>query len=313
MKITAVRWTALGVALLVAAGASQHASPDAAAYENEILEWREWRVARLKAPFGYLNLVGLYWLQEGVTRIGSADDNDIVFPGNAAARVGELHTSADGVRMIAHEDAEVRFLDEDEDVIVSSILMSDDTTDAPVALAHDSLAWTIIKRDGRFALRLRDFAHPAIDAFGPIEYYDIDAGFRVVATLQPFDEPKVLNVNTTIIGLGYRPQSPGTVTFTIAGKPQELEAYASGDQLFFVFADATTGRETYPAGRFLYSDRPDENGKTVLDFNRAYNPPCAYNEFATCPVASPRNRLEARIEAGERYDPAIHSTPEGYK
>lgn len=312
MKITAVGWAALCIVLLTGPGATQQAFPGAAEYEREILEWREWRVERLKAPFGFLNLVGLYWLEDGVTRIGSADDNDIVFPANAAAHVGELRTSEEGVWMFAHPDAEVLFLDEDAPSVVTSILMSDDTTESPVALAHDSLAWTIIKRDDRFALRLRDFAHPAIDAFGTIEYYDIKPDYRVVATLQPFEEPRVLNVNTTIIGLGYRPESPGKVAFSIGGERQELEAYASGDQLFYVFADATTGRETYPAGRFLYSDWPDEDGKTVLDFNRAYNPPCAYNEFATCPVASPRNRLEVRIEAGEKYDPAIHSTPEGY-
>ena len=80
-----------------------------------------------------------------------------------------------------------------------------------------------------------------------------------------------------------------------------------------MFADATTGRETYPAGRFLYADRPDDGGRTVLDFNRAYNPPCAYNAFATCPVASPRNRLDVPVEAGEVYDPAIHSIPDGYE
>jgi uncharacterized protein (DUF1684 family) len=135
---------------------------------------------------------------------------------------------------------------------------------------------------------------------------------RVVATLQRFDEPRVLNVKTTIEGLGYRPESPGTVVFEIDGNSHELEAYASGDRLFFVFADLTSGHETYPAGRFLYAAVPAEDGKTILDFNRAYNPPCAFNDFATCPVASPRNRLRTRIEAGEKYDPTVHATPDGY-
>jgi uncharacterized protein (DUF1684 family) len=100
------------------------------------------------------------------------------------------------------------------------------------------------------------------------------------------------------------------VEFEIGGETQTLEAYASGDQLFFVFGDATTGRETYPAGRFLYADAPGTDGKTLMDFNRAYNPPCAFNDFATCPVASPRNRMAARIEAGEKFDPTVHATPD---
>lgn len=115
-----------------------------------------------------------------------------------------------------------------------------------------------------------------------------------------------MDVNTTIEGLGYHPRSPGKVAFEIDGATYELEAYESGDELFFVFADRTSGRETYPAGRFVYAAAPDENGTTVLDFNRAYNPPCAFNDFATCPVASPRNRLAVRIEAGEKYDPTVH-------
>lgn len=100
--------------------------------------------------------------------------------------------------------------------------------------------------------------------------------------------------------------------FDIDGETYELEAYASGDSLFFVFGDSTTGRETYPAGRFLYAAVPGDDGKTVLDFNRAYNPPCAFNDFATCPVASPRNRIGARIDAGEKFDPDVHVTPDSF-
>lgn len=280
--------------------------PDA--YEQEILQWRMERLGNLKSPFGYLNLVGLYWLGNGTTLIGAAKNNDIIFPDNAAPYVGELQVSADGVVLAAHADADVRH----EGTPVNSIVISDDTTTNPVALTHGSLGWTIIKRDGRFALRLRDFEHPALDDFAPLAYYPIDPALRVTATLQPFEEPKILNVKTTIEGLGYRPESPGTVTFEIDGATHELEAYSSGDRLFFVFADQTSGRETYPAGRFVYASWPDEQGETILDFNKSYNPPCAFNAFATCPVASPRNRLKIRIEVGEVYDPETHSVPDGF-
>jgi uncharacterized protein (DUF1684 family) len=294
--------------LITGACQSDATAVNPAQYEEEILAWRAQRLANLKQPYGFLNLVGLYWLGDGATRIGSADDNDIVFPEKASAQVGILTITDDGVMFTAEPGVDVRY----EDFPVDSILIADDTTDNPVALTHGSLAWTIIRRDNRFALRLRDFEHPALENFGPLEYYPIDPEYRVVATLQPYAEPRVVNVDTTIVGLGFRPESPGKLRFELGGSTYELEAYASGDSLFLVFGDKTSGRETYPAGRFLYTDWPDDDGKTVLDFNKAYSPPCAFNSFATCPVASPRNRLGVRIEAGELYDPDEHLLPEGY-
>ncbi len=118
--------------------------------------------------------------------------------------------------------------------------------------------------------------------------------------------PRQMRVDTVVTGLDYNPQSPGKLLFEIDGQDFALEAYQSGDRLFLVFGDLTSGRETYPAGRFLYAAMPDESGATVLDFNKAYNPPCAFNEFATCPVASLQNRLKTSIVAGERFDPAMH-------
>ena len=163
-----------------------------------------------------------------------------------------------------------------------------------------------MQRDDRFAVRLRDFEHPFLATFGPLPYFDIDPTFRVTAVLRPYDAPRVVNVGTVIEGLGYHPTSPGTVEFEIAGERYDLEAYESGERLFFVFGDATNRDDTYGAGRFLYADAPDENGETTLDFNLAYSPPCAFNDFSTCPVASPRNRLPIRVEAGEKYDAALH-------
>ena len=298
-------WIAIAACLLAACGSDEPAI-DLVAYEAEIVEWRAGRLERLKGPEGYLNLAGLFWLKEGRSRIGSAADNDIVLPGYAARYVGELQVTAEGVMMTAEPGVDVRH----GDAPVSSIQIQDDTTDSPVTISHRSFAWTIIKRDGRFALRLRDFDNPAIAAFPPIEYFPIDPAYRVTGTLRPFDEPRVLNVETVIEGLGYRPESPGRVAFEIAGETYEIDAYTSGDELFFVFGDATSGRESYPAGRFLYAAQPDADGKTVLDFNRSYNPPCAFNDFATCPVAAPQNRIAARIESGEKYDPAVHATPD---
>lgn len=295
----------IGLTAMSAACSDGGAALDLAQYEADNLRWRVERLELLKGPDGYLNLAGLFWLREGSTTIGSSPDSGIALPASAAARVGSLQVSAGGVRLQVVEGVAVYVSGQP----IESILIADDTTDTPVTIEHASTAWTIIKRDGRFALRLRDFEHPAIAAFPPIEYYPLDPGMRVAARLQRFATPKILDVDTVIEGLGWHPASPGIVTFEIAGQELQLEAYESGDELFFVFGDLTSGRETYPAGRFLYAALPIEGDATILDFNRAYNPPCAFNDFATCPVAAPQNRLPIRIEAGEKFDPLVHSTP----
>lgn len=275
---------------------------DITAHAEEVLEWRAGRLDRLKQPTGYLNQIGLYWLEVGTYSFGSGPDNDIRLPSTAADVIGEFAVSDDGVRMTVAAGVEVLTVEE----AVQSILISDDTTETPVQLAHRSFAWTVIKRDDRFAVRVRDFEHPFVATFGPLPYFDIDPAYRVSAELRRYDVPKIVNVDTVIEGLGYHPESPGTVEFQIGGQTFDLEAYTSGDSLFFVFGDATNRDETYGAGRFLYAAAPGEDGTTVLDFNRSYSPPCAFNDFSTCPVASPRNRLPIRVEAGEKFDPAFH-------
>lgn len=296
----------LCLTLLAVSCAKVEGPVDPASYEAELFDWRAQRLERLRGPNGYLNLAGLFWLKNGSVSIGSSVKNDIQFPASAAEQVGVLYVSDAGVQLKVAADVEVLA----NGVPVQSILISDDTTESPVTIEHTSLAWTVIKRDGRFALRLRDFNHPALTEFPPIEYFPIRPELRVEARLERFDSPKVLKVDTVIEGLGWQPQSPGVVVFELDGQRMQLEAYDSGDELFFVFGDRSSGRDTYPAGRFLYADLPEEGETTILDFNRAYNPPCAFNDFATCPVASPQNRLPVTIAAGEKYDPKVHASPD---
>jgi uncharacterized protein (DUF1684 family) len=274
-------FSTLAVIALATACGSRDDVLDLAQYESDNLAWRAARLERLRGPDGYLNLAGLFWLTDGATTIGSAPGNDIVFPASAPPQIGELKVSEAGVVLQVLDGIDVYSAGES----VGTLLVADDTTAAPVTISHGSIAWTIIRRDERFALRLRDFEHPAIAAFPPIEYYPINPDLRVRAQLHLYATPKVLNVDTVIEGLGWRPESPGIVKFEIDGQLFQLEAYDSGDELFYVFGDRTSGTETYPAGRFLYSDRPVDGDETILDFNRAYNPPCAFNDFATCPVA----------------------------
>ena len=275
---------------------------DPAAYEAEIMEWREYRLGLLLEPEGYLNQIGLYWLDAGTHSFGTGSDNDIVFAGEGASRIGEFDVGADGVSMSVEPGVEVRH----KDAAVDQIAMVPDTAEEPVTVTHRTLAWTAVEREGRYGIRLRDFELSFVKNFGPLPYFDIDPALRVQAKLHRYPEPIISSGDTVIEGLEYRPVSPGKVKFEIDGKKFELEAFTVGDRLFYVFGDQTNRDLTYGAGRFLYSTRPGDDGLTVLDFNKAYSPPCAFNDYSTCPIASPRNRLAVRIEAGEIYDSSLH-------
>ena len=295
------------VVLLNAACSTATDGSDRAALETEVLEWRDNRRASLLAPTGFLNLAGLFWLDKDLTAFGSAADNDLVFPAVADAHIGHFRVTDDGVVMEPREGVAVYSNEEP----VRETLIADDTSSDPVMITHGSLAWTVIKRDGRYAVRLRDFDHPALASFPELQYFPIDPAWRVEARLERYDEPRRVAASTVIEGLGWNPESPGVAAFEKDGETYRLEAYTSGERLFFVFGDRTNRQETYPAGRFLYAAAPGEDGRIVLDFNRAYSPPCAFNDFSTCPVAAPRNRLPIRVTAGELYNRDAYVGNEG--
>ena len=291
-------------ALILAACGPAGAELDLDAYEQEIIDWRKGRLDNLLAPTGYLNQIGLHWLRPGVYSIGSDAANDILVPASAAARIGEFRVGDDGVRMLVEEGVEVL----NQDQPVTDVQMPADVTGKGIMLSHASLAWNVIERGGKLAVRIRDYEHPFVATFGPLPYYEIDPAKRVVATLREYDEPRTITVNTVIEGLQQFPESPGVVEFELDGKVYQLEAQTSANnRLFIVFGDLTNNRETYGAGRFVYLDDPGiDGGEAILDFNKSYSPPCAFNDFSTCPVASPRNRLAVRIDAGEKFDPKLH-------
>lgn len=290
--------------LLILAAACGRAEPetDLVAYEQEVLDWRTGRLERLLAPTGFLTQIGLHWVEQGNYTMGSDPGNDIVVPAGFAAHIGKFQVGADGVRFVVSDDVEVLH----EEQAVTDILMPADVTGNAVLLAHRSLAWMVIERAGELAIRIRDFEHPFVETFGPLPYYDIDPSFRVGATLERYAEPRTIAVDTVIEGFQQFPVAPGVVSFALNGQQYELEPTTSGDQLFFVFGDETGRDETYGAGRFVYADAPGDDGELILDFNKSYSAPCAFNDFSTCPVASPRNRLPIRIEAGEKFEPSLH-------
>lgn len=287
-------------ALLLLAVASTQASESlgTSEYVESVARWRVEREEELKGPDGWLNLAGLYWLGEGRTSMGSAPDNDIVLAElPAAPKLGEFLVDGENVVFRAEPGGEV-FSDGKP---VTELRLVHDEAGRPTVLTHGTLAWHAIHRMGQMGVRMRDLNHPAVSAFPGIKSYPTDTAWRVAARFEPYAEPVERILSTVVEGLGWNPTAPGTLEFEVEGEPLSLEAYAAGPGFLLIFADLTTGKTTYPAGRYLYAFGPGPDGAMVLDFNKAINPPCAFTDFATCPLPQPRNRLKIAIEAGEQY------------
>lgn len=271
-------------------------SGDDASYTQTIEAWRGQRVERLRRPDGWLSLIGLHWLKDGTNRVGSAKDNDLVLA-QGPAHLGVV-TLADGKVRIALDPASGASI---AGSAAKEGELADDSHDNPGKVVFGTANFVVIDRSGRKALRVKDSEAPTRTHFLGIDYFDIDPSWRVEAKWITFDPPRELEV-PTVIGTVEKYPVPGKAVFQRDGKTFELLPVIEvpGDQeLFLIFADRTSGKETYGAARFLYAPMP-VNGRIVLDFNRAYNPPCAFTPYATCPLAPPENRLDLRVTAGEK-------------
>ncbi|MDE2279959.1 MAG: DUF1684 domain-containing protein [Xanthomonadaceae bacterium] len=274
-------------------------------YTHEIEQWRAARVARLTGPDGWLSLIGLDWLHDGANRVGSASDNDIVLKAGPA-HLGTVMLAAEGkVRIVldGNSGATVDGKPVAEAALVDDMHAAAGT--APTTVRFGNASFFVIDRDGRKALRVKDSDAEARRDFAGIDYFPIDPAWRVEAEWVPFVPEHELEIGTAI-GTIDRVKVPGKAVFHRDGRTFELLPYQEepGGELFFVIADNTSGKETYGAARFLYAALPAAGvakpGRVVLDFNRAYNPPCAFTPFATCPLAPPENRLDIAVTAGEK-------------
>jgi len=269
-------------------------------YQQQIQQWRAGRVDRLTAPDGWLSLIGLEWLKAGDNRIGSAAGNDIVLKAGPA-HLGTVTLGKDGTLHITlAKDSSATI---DGKTVAQSVLIDDAhvTGDAvPTMVSFGAANFYVIDREGRKALRVKDGDAAARKGFLGIDYFPIDPSWHIVATWVPFNPAHKLEMGT-VIGTVDKVDVPGKTVFQRDGHTYELLPYQEepGGELFFVIADRTSGKETYGAARFLYAALP-KDGKVILDFNEAYNPPCAFTRFATCPLAPPENRLDLSVTAGEK-------------
>jgi uncharacterized protein (DUF1684 family) len=269
-----------------------------AAYRAEVEKWRADRIAHLTAEDGWLTLVGLSWLHEGDNSVGADASNQVVLPpaksrpvlGRIRVAGGRAHLDVEPGVEVTHEGKRIRTLD-----------LASDETGEPTLLRHGTLSFYLIRRGEKLGVRVKDSANAARKSFRGIDNYPVASAWRVAARFEPYPAGRTIRI-PNVLGNVTRERSPGAVVFSIGGQEYRLDAVEEQGEtdLFLVFGDSTNGTTTYGAGRFLYAPRPGQDGRTVVDFNKAYNPPCAFTPFATCPLPPLQNRLPVRVEAGEK-------------
>jgi uncharacterized protein (DUF1684 family) len=281
-------------ALLLIAACS--GGTDKLSFAEEHRLWQEKRIERLKSETGWLNIAGLYWLREGENSFGSDSSNFIVFPEIAPARIGKYILDEGKIRFIPEKGSAVSYAMEP----AVEMDIATDRSGSPSILESGSLAWFIIQRGSRYGIRLRDYQNPALEEFKGIETFTPDPEWQLRAEFEAFEETREILV-PTVTGTEEKYMCPGILRFRIGDRVVELQPLESGKRFFIIFADETSGLETYGGGRFLYTEKPDRKGRLLIDFNRAYNPPCAFTPYATCPLPPAENILPLRIEAGEKF------------
>ncbi len=302
---------AISVALVVcllqapvglSADTASAATPEAT-HEQQVLQWRANRDAGLREENGWLSLVGLEWLQNGNNSIGSAADNSVVIAGGPPYW-GDIHLGEDGLVFTPEPDAGI--LVDGQTIKAAKKLLADDT-DAPTVVSFGNLSIQVIFRES-YGLRISDSQAPARLNFQGVENFEIQYPWLTEGRFEAAETGQTIEIGN-VLGQILAMPIYGHFEFQAAGKVHRLAAIGDeeSDTLWFLFADRTSGRETYGAGRFLYSEAMPVNGTLLVDFNKAYNPPCAFNVYSTCPLPPLENRLDLPVTAGEKKFPADSS------
>jgi uncharacterized protein (DUF1684 family) len=265
-------------------------------YQLSIETWHKQRLERLISESGWINLSGLFWLQNGYNSFGTDTSGNIVFPENKCRKkMGHFVLNNGVVTLVCADSADITI----NDTIIKNKIIYDETTEKTLLLKHKSLQWFVIKRGNKYGIRLRDLQSENLKRFKGIERFAVDEKWNVNAILEAPEKIAFIDV-TDVLGNVNKTPYAGKVHFEIDGIKYALDATKEGEEMFIVFADETSGITTYGSGRFLYASMPKDDNKVFLDFNKAYNPPCAFTAFATCPLPLKQNFLNVKIEAGEK-------------
>ncbi|MBS0261183.1 MAG: DUF1684 domain-containing protein [Planctomycetes bacterium] len=294
--------------VMIVACATRSTTAQETPFAEEVTQWRATREEKLKAANGWLSLVGRYPLREGSTSFGTGKENDVVFPaaltGTGPDRLGTLIVDAQAktVTLRLAEGVTMRSVSDGQPFTGERRLGT--ATDKRDWVQLERLALHVIHRDGKFILRLADNESPNRTQFPGCQWYPPDESYRVEARFVPYPAGKTLSIVNIIDEVSQQPCA-GYAEFELHGATHRLDAIREGDGLFFVFRDATAGDTTYGSARFIDIDKqPAANATFILDFNKAYNPPCAFSEYTTCPLPPRQNILKIRIEAGEKFQKA---------
>ncbi|MBL8813894.1 MAG: DUF1684 domain-containing protein [Planctomycetaceae bacterium] len=275
-----------------------------ATYEQQVLTWRQKRLERLKSPEGWLAVSGLIWLDEPKEQtdylIGSSEGSHIRLSAESSpASAGRVNVRDGIVSFTINDGVEATLNGQTSRGGILQIDPAKPEADSPDKLQVGHTSIHLIRRSGRLAIRLRDAKSPLIRDFPGEDWYPVDAGYRVTAKFEPYNPPRPIQI-TNVRGATYEDHLVGFVEFQLNGQSIRLECQEEGpDDLFIVFRDATSGKETYGAGRFLNAKK-SADGQVVLDFNQTYNPPCAYNTHTLCPLPPRANHLSVAIPAGAK-------------
>jgi uncharacterized protein (DUF1684 family) len=276
-------------------------------YVDSINQWHQLREVELKSPKGWLNLAGLFWLHKGVNTFGVNKNNDCVYENPDPSDVffpdhlGNFIFEGDSVIWESFDKYMVMVNNQNMSFRSKVCVFNGKGLSSEMSwtMSGHSFSWTIIKREDKIGVRFRDLKSSNVLLFKGIAHFPIKKQFKIKAVLQPPVTSFLMISN--VLGQQVASKNAGKLQFTYQGKPYSLDVIdEGGNQLFITFADATSGVTTYGAGRFIYIDQPDANGNTFIDFNQAFNPPCAFTKFATCPLPPPQNRLPFPIPAGEK-------------
>jgi len=295
-----------GAALLVGLLAGCGGEGDRAAAAGKVVDarfladntaWREQRKEDLLAPDGWTSLVGLHWIELKSHFVGSGPDSGIRLA-VGPAKLGMLTQQGGRIFLTPEREAALTFNGEP---LKGRVELESDRDAQPSTIGFDDGKGllTVIERGGRHALRVKHADAESRTQFAGLDYWPAEEDWRIEGRFVPHPPGKTLTI-VDVIGVASESPNPGAVEFERDGKTFRLEALGPPEgPLFFVMADRTSGHGSYPAGRFLDADGP-KDGKVVLDFNRAYNPPCVFTPYATCPLPPAENRLDLRVEAGEK-------------
>lgn len=259
---------------------------ETAKHDQEIMQWQTNRTERLKKEDSWLSLVGLFWLEEG--------QNVVTIPTRQTLKVVR-----NGEKVTLDPDPTMTI---DQKPVSGPVeLLSDADAKGATLVQMGSVRFNVIKRGDRLGLRVKDAQAPTRTHFAGLDYFPTDVKYRVQARLEPYNPMKKIPIDD-VTGMRSESDSPGALVFTLDGKEYRLDPILEegSEELFIIFRDLTSKDETYQAGRYLYAPKPGADGTTVIDFNKAYNPPCAFTPYATCPLPPQQNRLDVRVEAGEK-------------